>query len=83
MIVSQMDHIEGEEWVVPAGGHFPQDRPSCLGSPLIESPRVPPSNGEHFRSLRRQTTGIGAGGHPQLDGGNHRETIVRRSRSSR
>ena len=78
-----LDDREGEGWGVPAGGHVPQYRPACLGSPLLEAPRGPPTSRGQFGGLRRQANGNGAGGHHQLYGGNrHKRTVGVRGDSS-
>ena len=69
-----MDHREGKGRGVPYGGYVPQDRPACLGSPLLESSSGFPTNSAHPGDLQRQATGNGAGGHHGRDGGNSRGT---------
>ena len=43
-----MDYGKEEEWCFPSGGHLPQDRQACLGSPLLEAPRRSPSYGNQI-----------------------------------
>ena len=48
---------------------MPQDRQSCFGSPPLEAPWLPTSDGRHIRSLQRPTTSVHASGSYQQDGG--------------
>ena len=78
-----LDHRVGEGLGVPDGRHMPQDRPACIGSPLLETPIGPPTNNLNYVGLCRQATGNGAGGHHRCNGVNSRKTTDRVIRASR